>query len=367
MILRGIPNPSPRVLFIVVFLFIIISTTTFLATPVGSSSLDHVKGLYGNAKETPPAKEEPPAPKKPEAPPPDVKEIFPAAAAGAIPALHPLNKPPKDAPYTPLFIGFTRNWPILQQAVVSYIASGWPASHIYIVDNSGVMDSNSLGLLTLQNPFYMNYTRLEQLGVNVLTTPTLFTFAQLQNYFLYHAISQKWKVYWWSHMDTVAVAHEDRKPYKNLWQLMREDWDEVAEGKGENEKWGVRFFYYDRLALVNVEAYKEVGGWDTHIPFYHTDCDMHSRLMLKGYSTPSKTEKVGLTYDVGGTVKDLSVFFPAVDEELGGERWKKLTAELSQIQGAKGGGGGRNFWQAKQQGGKGEPFYKDPNVSPEND
>jgi hypothetical protein len=78
---------------------------------------------------------------------------------------------------TPLFIGFTRNWRLIQQVVVSYITSGWPAEDIYVVENTGVMDSDALGLLPLQNPFFLNHTRLQMLGVNVLVTPTLLTFA----------------------------------------------------------------------------------------------------------------------------------------------------------------------------------------------
>jgi len=42
-----------------------------------------------------------------------------------------------------------------------------------------------------------------------------------------------------------------------------------------NKPWAARFFAYDRLALVNRVAFEAIGGWDTHIPFYHTDCDMH--------------------------------------------------------------------------------------------
>ena len=77
---------------------------------------------------------------------------------------------------TPLFIGFTRNWRLLQQAVVSYITAGWPPEDIYIVENTGVMKSNANGQLSLQNPFFLKHTRLDMLGVNVLITPTLITF-----------------------------------------------------------------------------------------------------------------------------------------------------------------------------------------------
>jgi hypothetical protein len=51
---------------------------------------------------------------------------------------------------------------------VSYIAAGWPPEDIYVVENTGVMFANKEGKLTLQNPFYLNHTQLELLGVNVI-------------------------------------------------------------------------------------------------------------------------------------------------------------------------------------------------------
>jgi hypothetical protein len=69
---------------------------------------------------------------------------------------------------TPLFVGFTRNWPQLLQCVVSYIAAGWPPEDIFVVENTGVVYSNRDGKLSLQNPFYLNYTQLGMLGVNII-------------------------------------------------------------------------------------------------------------------------------------------------------------------------------------------------------
>jgi hypothetical protein len=80
------------------------------------------------------------------------------------------NRPPRRhyPEQTPLFVGFTRNWPQLLQCVVSYIAAGWPPEDIYVVENTGVMYANRDHKLTLQNPFYLNYTQLGMLGVNVI-------------------------------------------------------------------------------------------------------------------------------------------------------------------------------------------------------
>ena len=119
------------------------------------------------------------------------------------------NRPPRRhyPEQTPLFVGFTRNWPQLLQCVVSYIAAGWPPEDIYVVENTGAMFANREGKLTLQNPFYLNHTQLAMLGVNVIMvclssffklttvaltlaspstqTPTLLSFSQLQNFYLW--------------------------------------------------------------------------------------------------------------------------------------------------------------------------------------
>lgn len=147
------------------------------------------------------------------------------------------------------------------------------------------------------------------LGVNVLITPTLFTFAQLQNFYLWHSIQSKWDHYFWSHMDVVALSFEDQyfaahkesgipilppsdpkhdysdytSIYGNCLKALRDVTKPVPE-TGKPTRWAMRFFSYDRLALVNVAAFVEIGGWDTMIPFYGTDCDMRKRHFLKVFN-----------------------------------------------------------------------------------
>ncbi|KAF7881795.1 uncharacterized protein EAF02_006483 [Botrytis sinoallii] len=146
---------------------------------------------------------------------PMIKDNFPLAmnarSAADLPPIPPWNKPPTPhvKEKTPLFIAFTRNWPLLQQTVVSWITSGWPAEDIYVVENTGTMRSNEFGRLSLQNPFFLNHTRLHMLGVNVIVTPTLYTFAQLQNFFLWTAIEKDLETYFWSHMDIVPITFEE--------------------------------------------------------------------------------------------------------------------------------------------------------------
>lgn len=66
-----------------------------------------------------------------------IVDNFPLAAAArsakALPPVPSWNRPPaRHVPEsTPLFIGFTRNWRLLQQVVVSYITAGWPPEDVH--------------------------------------------------------------------------------------------------------------------------------------------------------------------------------------------------------------------------------------------
>jgi len=344
---------------------------------------------------------------------PPVVENFPLASAASsaeeLPPIPSWNTPPKKhvPEATPLFIGFTRNWRIVQQAVVAYITAGWPPEDIYVIENTGTMDANENGQLSLQNPFFLNHTRLQMFGVNIITTPTLLTFAQLQNFFLYVALKEKWPQYFWSHMDVGVISPEDMEPYHSLYmKAVHAIRDTRAPDYG---RWAQNLFAYDRLALVNTAAYVEVGGWDTQIPYYITDCDMHERLDMAGFKREEKS--IGQISDIGTSLDDLLVLYrktngppPSfvdpnppevydVDKEeenakakgkakgkrdraqlLHGEsdtRWPEhvrgdesyreivRTIEMmdhSKHQSPK----GRNTWQHTQSGGQGEPYYKDP-------
>ena len=275
-------------------------------------------------------------PPKSEKPPP-LPEYFPLAASAKSPAdLPPVpswNKPP--SPHVPektrLYIGFTRYWPLLQQVVVSYITAGWPPSDIYVVENTGTFDANKKGQLTSQNPFYLDYHRLTEIfGVNVMTTPSLQSFAQLQNLYLSEAINNNLTHYFWGHMDIVAQSHEDAVPYRSLYQIavdtIRESFAPeylVDKDTGKKEKWAVRFFSYDWLALVNVAAYIAVGGWDTMISYYGTDCDMHSRFGMNDFRTP--TADAGQVFDVGQSLPDLEVLYRRKQKAGKAKREEKIT------------------------------------------
>ncbi|KAK4162987.1 hypothetical protein QBC43DRAFT_290243 [Cladorrhinum sp. PSN259] len=336
--------------------------------------------------------EEPPGPKPRSKPPreasPPIPDPFPLLSANPPPNKSLLrapehNRPPKKhyPEKTPLLVGFTRNWPQLLQCVVSYIAAGWPPEDIYVVENTGTMFSNRENKLSLQNPFYLNHTQLSMLGVNVLMTPTLLSFAQLQNFYLHTALTRQWPQFFWTHQDLLVFSDESDPPYTLY---------DRAVGVLQylllpsSPKWAHHFFAYDHLTLVNRDAVLSEGGWDTHIPFYATDCDMYVRLMWAGY-WQGETE-IGIILDVNTALDDVGALLriPGIragflaggdnttdtvaeeDDEIDvtlsqGETWERLVEIGKQMEAVKYSEGNtwRNTWQVRQQGGQGEPFYRD--------
>jgi hypothetical protein len=336
--------------------------------------------------------------------PPPVVDPFESLKTSPAPAVPEWNLAPRDLykDYNldyppPLFIGFTRGWPLLIQAVVSYITAGWPAENIYVVENTGTQWANSRGKLTLQNPFYLDYARLEKLGVNIIQTPVLLTFSQLQNFYLHLAHEHDWPQYFWSHMDVLAQSWEDGsdgrpKPreegYKSLYKYCIEA---LSNANSSDDAWGLKFFAYDHLTLVNRVALDDVGGWDVYIPFYITDCDMHNRFAMKNWTI--RDERAGIISDVSTTLKDLRALYRDPDADLGFidpnpppptkrsivetnglvktrretekreeesyivKYWLKLRETTVAMENHKQGSRGRNTWQASQTGGDGEPFY----------
>jgi hypothetical protein len=312
-------------------------------------------------------------------------------------------------PRTPLFIPFTRNNSMLQQAVLSYIAAGWPRSDIVIVDNTGTMDANNRRMLSLDNPFFLDYKLFRQrYGVAILQTPTLLNFAQLQNFLLRQAVARNWQFYFWSHMDIAVLSAEDILPYKSFYHRILDALDSseldqysitppepvISEGElnegydwkpraplgpgfeqfmkkipklkkrwRKKRQWAIKFFDFDNLALVNVEAWRHIGPWDVFIPYYNTDCDAYARIALNGYRKDEA--QAGYIFDIAGVIADPeNRFFPGVTdrdrskwglapsgpEPAGGslrsQRFEWLKSELQEMMDQKNSNeGGRNTWQ----------------------
>ncbi|KAI5860324.1 hypothetical protein GGS23DRAFT_580874 [Durotheca rogersii] len=352
---------------------------------------------------------------KPDSPPPSpIEDHFPLLTHSTIlPSVLENNLPPNPhvEEATPLLIGFTRNWPLLLQCVSSYIAAGWPPQDIYVVENTGVFRANRRGELGLQNPFFLNHTALGILGINVITAPTLLSFSQLQNFYLHTALERDWPFFFWSHQDVLVLSDEDVKkndrdhdwdhdPYATIYErcvgLLR-----YLNGP-DMAPWATHFFAFDHLTLVNRDAYLEVGAWDTHIPYYASDCDMYLRLHWAGYWQPQS--KAGLVFDVNTVLDDIASLFrvPGAratfqedpiyagnhhsgdDDNIGlesphheaelkreeemwswvdkeGETFAHLVEVATRMQEFKLADEGvrRNTWHGRQAGGMDDPFYRD--------
>lgn len=263
---------------------------------------------------------------------------------------------------TPLFIPFTRNDAMLTQTLLSYIAAGWPREEIIIVENTGTMDANPNGLLSKGNPFYLNYDTLRgRYGVSILRTPTLLSFAQLQNFMWATARSRGWRFYYWSHQDVAVLSDEAATPYRSFYSNVLTSLralNATADSQDPKIRWAARFYNFDWLTLVNVDAISGVGAWDPFIPYYNTDCDWYERARLAGYSVDE--ERVGDIYD-------LHKHFPTPEERffgpeaLNSERYRKLKEDLKRTMEEKNKDSEeRNTWQTEKKGGKGEPWTYDP-------
>jgi hypothetical protein len=229
----------------------------------------------------------------------------------------------------------------------------------------------------------------------------LLSFAQLQNFYLHTAQQRGWEHFFWSHQDVIVFSDEefrkndrdheyDHDPYATIYEravgLMR-----YLKEEG-SPQWATHFFAYDHLTLVNRDAYLEVGAWDTHIPFYATDCDIYLRLHWAGYWQPQS--EAGLVFDVSEALDDIGALFrlpgahasfandpvfldtnrpgheveQAQEKKLHswvekeGETWQHLIHIAERMQESKwvGRGAYRNSWQTRQSGGEGEPFHRNP-------
>lgn len=179
--------------------------------------------------------------------------------------------------------------------------------------------------------------------------------------------------------------------YKSLYTLCLE---ELNHTLATDERWGLRFFSYDHLTLQNPLALEDIGGWDTLIPYYMTDCDAYPRMEMRKWS--QHNAKCGIITDTSSVLDDLMALYrdpdvvpkftdpnppPPPPEERGEsekrhittrnedtnspdmkdpvEYWRALQRVADSMFHYKHGDRGRNTWQSGQHGGHGEPFYYD--------
>ena len=84
---------------------------------------------------------------------------------------------------------------------------------------------------------------------------------------------------------------EDREPYKSLYtravNVIRDSFAPgyVRHADGNDNRWALRYLSYDWLTLMNTATTIELGGWDTIISYYSTDCDMYERMRMASLAT----------------------------------------------------------------------------------
>lgn len=174
-------------------------------------------------------------------------------------------------------------------------------------------------------------------------------------------------------MDTVVLSDEEwnGEPYKSLYMRAVDALRETLD-----PAWGplaTRWYSYDKLALVRTQAFVDIGGWDTMIPFYMTDCDMHERLWMRKFRIEGAD--AGRVWDVHTSLDNLERLYKrggdppqatakregAPEVQRNSAAYQELVHSLNVMQNLKmNAEGGRNTWQGRQRGGQGEPFYRDP-------
>jgi hypothetical protein len=219
---------------------------------------------------------------------------------------------------TPIFVAFTRNSAMLQQTILSYITAGWPREDIIVVDNSGTLDANSEGLLSQDNPFFLDY-KLFRYGISILQTPTLLSFAQLMNFYLRISIAQRWQFFFWSHMDIVVLSDEDSQPYRSFYQRVQDilydagltnlhkldgDWTPRWKYLGPSNT-SLTTGSHSSMSTRGVQS----GNGILFIPYYDSDCDAYSRISMNGFTKDDVS--AGRIFDVADAISDPEAkFFP---------------------------------------------------------
>ncbi|RMZ82121.1 hypothetical protein DV737_g2234, partial [Chaetothyriales sp. CBS 132003] len=153
-------------------------------------------------------------------------------------------------------------------------------------------------------------------------------------------------------MDIMIQSPEDKTPYQSFYSKV------VNVLRRAKKPWAVKLFAYDWVTCMNTSAMVELGGWDSMISYYGTDCDMYDRMRMRNYSV----EEVycGPVYDTGESLEDLSVLYREGDE-LNSITFHELQALFKEMTRRKNNPdlGERNRWQIAQTGGQGEPWYRD--------
>ena len=150
---------------------------------------------------------------------------------------------------------------LLQRAISAFAAL---EDELTIVDNSpdGLDQSAS--------------NRLSMHGIEVFRPPVPLSYAQSCNWMLKDATEKK--------VDFILHFHSDATTTNPL--AVEELLTYVRRLRDSGlDKWACAWTLYDVLWALNPVACRDVGGWDTDFPNYHTDQAMKQRWKRRGWQT----------------------------------------------------------------------------------
>lgn len=104
--------------------------------------------------------------------------------------------------------------------------------------------------------------------------------------------------------DILRPAAAGQKGYRTIYENCLRELNHTLENE---KRWAFRWFQYDHLTLVNRGALDAVGGWDSLMPYYGSDCDMNARLEMDGWTM--RHRRVGIINDVSTVLEDLAALY----------------------------------------------------------
>lgn len=151
-------------------------------------------------------------------------------------------------PFAPIFMAFQFNYELLKQTLMSYKLA--KVHNIIVLDNS--LGRHAIGDIDTLKSTY---------GVaQVIEMPFSMYFTELQNLMAFMARQTHLPLYYWSHMDVMALPHSDRAE-----DAMGIRMSHCAEQTSiNNASWGVIFNTNDYLSANKLEAFDSCGGYDTY-------------------------------------------------------------------------------------------------------
>ena len=151
-------------------------------------------------------------------------------------------------PFAPIFMAFQFNYELLKQTLMSYKLA--KVHNIIVLDNS--LGRHAIGDVDTLKSTY---------GVaQVIEMPFSMYFTELQNLMAFMARQTHLPLYYWSHMDVMALPHSDRAE-----DAMGMRMSQCAEQAAiNNASWGVIFNTNDYLSANKLEAFDSCGGYDTY-------------------------------------------------------------------------------------------------------